>query len=469
MNPPTSTTDTPTPAPSRRDFIKTTAKTTAGLSVLSGITLPHVWAAEDNTIRVALVGCGGRGTGAASNSMGVKQPTKLVAMADVLENRLESSFQSLSTKHPDRFSVSADAKFIGFDAYKHAMEMLRPGIDVVVMATPPAFRWVQFTHAIEKGVNVFMEKPICVDGPTGKRMLSLGEEAKKKNMKVGVGLMCRHCERRGELYDRIQQGEIGDIILARAYRMQGPVGTCFTPPRDAKTDPNELIWQIKNFHSFLWASGGSYSDFFIHNIDEACWMKNDFPVEAKASCGRSDRGVNIDQNMDTYSIEYTWKDGSKFYFDGRNQVGVHNEFATYVHGSKGMAVVSTAGHFPSKAMIFKGQSKDSSNLVWRAKQPEANPYDLEWQHLVEAIINNKPYNEVERGAKASLVTAMGRMAAHTGQIVIYDEFVNNPHEFAPGADKLTLDGPAPVKANSQGKYPIPQPGIIKDREYGETA
>lgn len=463
----------PTTAPtaSRRDFIKSAAKTTAGLSVLSGVSIPHVWAAEDNTVRVALVGCGGRGTGAANNSMGVKAPTKLVAMADVMENRLESSFQSLSTKHPDRFSVSVDSKFIGFDAYKHAIDSLQPGRDVVVMATPPAFRWVQFKYAIEKGVNVFMEKPICVDGPTGKRMLALGEEAKKKNMKVGVGLMCRHCERRGELYERIQQGEIGDIILARAYRMQGPVGTCFTPPRDPAKDPSELLWQIKNFHSFLWASGGSYSDFFIHNIDEACWMKNDWPVEAKASCGRSNRGENVDQNMDTYSIEYTWKDGTKFCFDGRNQIGVHNEFATYVHGTKSMAVVSTAGHFPSKAMILKGQSNspetlaDRSNILWRAKQPEKDPYALEWEHLIDAILNNKPYNEVERGAKASLVTAMGRMAAHTGQVITYDQFVNNPHELAPDADKLTLDGPPPLKADAEGKYPVPQPGIVKDREY----
>lgn len=455
---------TPAPATSRRDFLKSTGKTVAGLSALSGIHIPYVHAQGDDTINVALVGCGGRGTGASSNAMGVKQRTRLVAMADVQENRLEASFQGLSNKHPDRFSVSADAKFIGFDAYKQAIDMLKPG-DVVVLATPPAFRWVQFKYAIEKGVNVFMEKPICVDAPSGKRMLELGKQADAKGLKVGVGLMCRHCRVRGELFDRIQQGEIGEILLGRAYRLQGPVGTCFTQPRNPETDPSELIYQIKNFHSFLWASGGAFSDFNIHNIDEICWMKNDFPIEAKATGGRTDRGDYVDQNFDHYSVEYTFRDGSKFWLEGRNAMKTHNEFASYVHGTKGMAVVSTAGHFPSKAMTFKGQNKDPKNLIWRGKQPEPNPYDLEWQDLIDAIVNGKPYSEVERGAMASLVTVMGRMSAHNGQVVTFDQLMAHDHEFAPDVDKLTLDGPAPLKADASGKYPVPYPGRHGMYEY----
>jgi predicted dehydrogenase len=455
---------TPASDTSRRDFLKTTGKTVAGLSALSGIHIPFVHAQGDDTINVALVGCGGRGTGASSNAMGVKQRTRLIAMADVQENRLEASFQGLSNKHPDRFSVSADAKFIGFDAYKQAIDMLKPG-DVVVLTTPVAFRWVHFKYAIEKGVHIFMEKPICTDGPTARRLLALNEEAKKKNLKVGVGLMCRHCRVRGELFDRIQQGEIGDIILGRAYRLQGPVGTCFTQPRDPKADPSELIYQIKNFHSFLWASGGAFSDFNIHNIDEICWMKNDFPIEAKATGGRTDRGDFVDQNFDHYSVEYTFRDGTKFWLEGRNAMKTHNEFASYVHGTKGMAVVSTAGHFPSKAMTFKGQNKDPKNLIWRGKQPEPNPYDLEWQDLIDAIVNGKPYSEVERGAMASLVTVMGRMSAHNGQAVTFDQLMAHDHEFAPDVDKLTLDGPAPLKADANGKYPIPYPGRHGMYEY----
>ena len=451
----------------RRDFLKTSTKTVAGISVLSGITLPYVHAAVDDTIRMSLIGCGGRGGGAASNALSVNgAPTRLVAMADVQSNRLQATHDALASKHPDKMSVSEDAKFIGFDAYKKAIDVLKPG-DVAMFATPPVFRWAHYKYAIERGINIFMEKPLSVDGPTSKRMLELNEEAKKKGLRVAVGLMCRHCKVRKELYNRVQDGEIGDIILARAYRMQAPVASCFSKRRPPETP--ELIWQIQRFHSFLWASGGAYSDFFIHNIDEACWMKNDWPVEAQASGGRTDRGEFVDQNFDHYSVEYTWKDGSKFFFEGRNINGCRNEFSTTIHGSKGSAIVSSAGHLPARSAIFKGQSRKPEERTWSAPQPEPNPYQLEWDDFLSAIRNNEDYNEMERGVKASLVTCMGRMAAHTGQIITYDHMLNCPHEFAPDADKLTLDGPAPIRENAEGRYPVPIPGKLRDREYGEVA
>lgn len=451
---------------SRRDFLKTATKATAGLSVLSGISIPYVHAAGSDEIRAALIGCGGRGTGAASNAMTVKQRMpRLVAMADVSRDQLDRSFDSLSKKHPDRMSVSEDAKFIGFDAYKNAIDSLRKG-DVAIFTTPVAFRWVHYKYAIEKGVNVFMEKPICTDGPTARRLLALNEEAKKKNLKVGVGLMCRHCRVRGELFNRIQDGEIGDLLLMRAYRMQGIIASVFTPRRDPKAHPNELLWQLKNFHSFLWASGGGFSDFNIHNIDEACWMKNDWPVEVQASGGRSDRGDNIDQNFDHYSCEYTFKDGAKLYLEGRTALNVHTQFATQVHGTKGCAIVSTAGHFPSKAMSFKGQDfTNRANLLWRGKQPEPSPYDLEWEDLVKAISDDTEYNEVERGIKSSVTTAMGRWAAHTGQRITYEDYINSPFEFSPDVDKLTLESAPPLVADKDGNYPFPKAGQFKDREY----
>lgn len=473
----------------RRDFIKAGASA----SVLAGISIPYVHAAESNTISAVLIGCGGRGSGAADNALKTKTkaPIKLVGMADVQENRLKASFDNLTAKHPDAMSVSEDAKFIGFDGYKKAMDMLKPG-DVAICATPPAFRWVHFKYAIERGIHIFMEKPVTIDGPTSKRMLALNEEAKKKGIKVAIGLMCRHCRRRQELFNRIQDGELGEIILGRGYRMSGPIGTCFTEPRDPKTSPNELIWQIQHFHSFLWASGGAFSDFLIHNVDELCWMKNDWPVAAQAISGRSNRGTCIDQNMDSYSVEYTFKDGTKAYMEGRNVAGCRMDHSTTVHGTKGMAVVSAAGHMPSKAMIVKGhvpvrvgESRPTKikgpdgkmiagpvqkpvippSVAWYAEQPEPNPYDLEWEDFIDAIRNNKPYNELERGVQASLVTSMGRMAGHTGQIITYDQMLNCSHEFAPNADKLTMDGPPPIVADANGKYPIPQPGIIKETEY----
>src|SRR5438552_13315014 len=182
----------------------------AAASVLAGVAIPHVHAAESHEIKVALVGCGGRGTGAADNALSVKNgPIKLVAMADVFPEKLSDSFNNLAKKHGPTVDVPEDRKFIGFDAYKKAMDCLGPG-DVAIFATPPAFRWVHFTYAIEKGLNVFMEKPVAVDGPSSRKMFKLAEEAKKKNLKVGVGLMCRHCVARGELLHRIKSGKIAD-------------------------------------------------------------------------------------------------------------------------------------------------------------------------------------------------------------------------------------------------------------------
>jgi predicted dehydrogenase len=453
----------PKPSTSRRDFLKTTGQVVTA-SALAGVAVPSVHAGENNTIQVALVGCGGRGTGAAANALATKSgPIKLVAMADVFQDRLDTSYDTLKKSHCDQNEVCKHQKFIGFDAYQKAMDCLNPG-DVVIMATPPAFRWVQFGYAIKKGLNVFMEKPITVDGPTTRKMLALGEEAGKKGLKVGVGLMCRHCEARQELFKRIQDGAIGDIVMLRAYRQTGPVGTALTEPRPDGV--NELEYQIRKFHGFLWASGGCYSDFLIHNIDESCWMKNEWPVEAKGSGGREYRENYIDQNFDTYSIEYTFGDGAKFFLEGRNIPGCTQEFASYAHGTKGSAIISTSAHSPAKCRIYKGQKFKRSDLVWSFPQPEKNPYQLEWDSLVEAIRKNEPYNEVKRGAEASLVTSMGRMAAHTGQVVTYDEMLSCPHEFAPEVGKLTMDGPAPLKIDpSLGHYPYPQPGLVRDREY----
>jgi len=450
----------------RRELLKTTGQV-AAVGALSRLVLPRAYAAENNTIQMALVGCGGRGTGAIKNALSrQKGPTKLVAMADVFPDRLEASFNALQNEFGEQVDVSESRKFLGFEAYKAAIDCLNPG-DVVAMATPPAFRWVQFKYAIEKGVNVFMEKPITVDGPSTRKMLALADEADAKGIKVAVGLMCRHCKGRQELFDRIQSGQIGDIVLLRAYRQHGPVGSAFSERKP--DDMNELEYQIRRFHSFLWASGGCYSDFYIHNIDESCWMKNAWPVEAKASGGRNYRGDYVDQNFDTYSVEYTFADGAKLYLEGRTMIGAVSQFASFVHGTKGSGVISEEGHSPAHCRTYTGQKFEKEHLTWAFPQPEPNPYELEWEHLFEAIRENKPYNEARRGAEASLVTSMGRMAAHTGQVVTYDEMLNCEHEFAPDVDKLVLGGPAPLQADADGKYPIPLPGIVKKREYDVLA
>ena len=454
---------------SRREFLKDTGRLAAATAVAAGIA-PRMYAGENNTIQIALVGCGGRGSGAAENAVKVKRgPVKLVAMADVFENRLASSYRNLQEKYANQMDVPKDRRFVGFDAYKKAMDCLKPG-DIAIFATPPAFRWVHFTYAIQKGLNVFMEKPVTVDGPTSKRMLKLAEDASAKNLKVGVGLMSRHSRALQELAKRVQDGEIGEVILQRGYRMHGPIGFFSSLPVPA--GENELLYQIKRFHSFIWASGGNYSDFYIHIIDHLGWLKGSWPVKAQALGGRhyrqSPEGVTyVDQNLDTYAVEYTYADGTKFNFDGRCIDGCADFYASYLHGSKGIAVGSKSGDCGQPSSIHKGQDPTRATMLWESRVPrdQQDPYQNEWNDLVDAVRDNKPYNEAKRGVEASLVTSMGRMAAHTGQEITFEQMLNCEHEMAPGLDQLTANSPAPLQAGPNGRYPVPQPGISKNREY----
>lgn len=440
----------------RRRFLQS-----AGLAAALGTAAMPVHAAEDHTIRLALIGCGGRGTGAAVNALSVKNgPIKLVAMADVFDDKLNRSFGNITRRFPNQVDVPDDRKFLGFDAYRRAIDCLRPG-DVALFATPPAFRWVHFQYAIEKGVHVFMEKPVTVDGPTTKKMLELADLSEKKNLKVGVGLMVRHCRGRQELLERVQGGEIGDIVSMRAYRMGGRSATCGLKPNSM----TELMHQIRQFHSFLWASGGVFSDYYIHQIDECSWIKGDWPVSAHAVGGRHYRDTGVDQNFDSYSVEYAFPDGTRLHFDGRNMGGCHNEFASYAIGAKGTGVISTFMHTPGKVRTYKGHTMKKEDQLWAYPQPEQNPYQLEWDDLIAAIRNDEPYNEVRRGAIASLVTSMGRMAAHSGGIVTYEEALNCEQEFAPDVAHFTDASPAPITPNEKGMYPYPQPGLYGLREY----
>ena len=435
-------------ASARREFLKDTGKL-AATTALAGVVLPHVHAAENNTIQVALVGCGGRGTGAAANAMAVTSATlKLVAMADVFEQRLQTSHKSVIARQSANVDVPQDRQFVGFDAYRKAMDCLKPG-DIVILATPPAFRWVHFTYAIQKGLNVFMEKPVTVDGPTSLKMFKLGEEATAKNLKVAVGLMSRHNRAMQQLADRLHGGEIGDIVFMRGYRMHGPIGSMQSLRRPA--DIPEVAYQIQRFHSFLWASGGCFSDFNIHMIDHCCWMKNAWPVQAQGVGGRHYRGDYIDQNFDSYCVEYTFPDETKFFMEGRCIAGCANIYNSFAHGTKGTAIMARSGDSGGPSATFKGLGASRENMLWESKlsRDEANPYQNEWDDLVDAIRNNRPYNEVKRGVEASLVTSMGRMAAHTGQVVTYDQMLNCPHEFARQRRQTRHGRPCTVDARCQ--------------------
>lgn len=468
------------PQSTRRDFLTDTTGLAAA-SILATQGFAHmangavggvggVHRSVADTIQVALVGCGSRGGGAANNALSVPRgPMKLVAMADCFQDRLKSCYDAIIESHKDTIDVPEERRFAGFDGYKKAMDCLKPG-DIVILATPPAFRWVHFKYAIEKGLNVFMEKPLSVDGPTGKRMLELAQQAEKKGLKVAVGLMGRHSRPMQELVKRVRDGEIGEIISQHGYRMQGEIATFRSNPKPAGV--SDLEHQLRRFHGFLWASGGGFNDFFIHIIDGLCWMKGALPVKAIGLGGRHYRtrkdGVPyVDQNFDAYGIEYVYADGTKLMFDGRNIDGCQEIFSSHMLGTKGAAIVSANSDCGAPSTIFRKRDMSSDSIAWTSKTPndQKNPYQNEWDDFVAAIRDGKPYNEATYGIETTLVCTMGRMAAHTGREVSYNDILACKHEFAPNVGELTLTSASPLPSDAEGKYPVPQPGILTDREY----
>ena len=362
--------------PSRRQVLKATGGLAAS-ALMPSFGFSKVHPGGSDMIQVALVGCGGRGGGAAVNAISTKSgPIKLVAMADVFQDRLTQTHDNLVKDFASKMDVPKERQFIGFDAYKHAMDALRQG-DVVILTTPPAFRWVHFTYAISKKLNVFMEKPVTVDGPTSRKMLKLGEEAGAANLKVGVGLMSRHARNIQELHERVQNGEVGDIVLMRGYRMQG-VGADSSLEAKPANIP-DVEYQIRHFHAFLWASGGLFNDFFIHHIDHLCWMKNALAGERPRPVGGKHFKTNpqgvpyVDQNFDSYSVEYTFADGAKMFFDGRCMDNVEGIYSSYVHGSKGMAIAARAYDCNGPSAIFNSQNPDGKAVVDLHRQQQSLP------------------------------------------------------------------------------------------------
>ena len=278
---------------SRREFLKWSGKLAAG-SALAGVVIPHVHAAEDNTIRLALIGCGGRGSGAVGNAFEVANgPVKLAVMADLFQDRLDSAYKTLSKTYGDKVDVPKDRRFVGFDAYRKAIDCLRPG-DVAMLTGYSAFRPMQLEYAVEKGVNAFMEKSFAPDPPGLRRLIKAGEAAEKKNLKIAAGLQCRHSVNRQELIKRIRDGAMGQIQLIRAYRMQ-PCAPLPKRPANMK----ELHWQIRNFTHFFWVSGALFAEMNIHQIDEICWIKDAYPVTAHGVGGRAANSTDCGQNLDS--------------------------------------------------------------------------------------------------------------------------------------------------------------------------
>jgi predicted dehydrogenase len=436
--------------PSRRQFLAHSAGVVAG-SVLAGIALPRIYAAEDNTIRLALVGCGGRGSGAVGDALSSSTgPTNLVAMADVFEDRLTGSYKALSERFGQRIDVPPDRRFIGFDAYRKAIDCLRPG-DVMIQATHSAFRATHIEYAIEKGVNVFMEKSFAPDPGGTRRILRLGEAAQKKSLKIACGLMCRHSSARQALIQKIRDGALGNIQLIRAYRMDPSARM-----EPFKGGENELLWQIRRPYFFMWVSSGWFIEMMIHQVDECCWIKDAWPVSAHGLGGREPNSADCSQNLHTYSIEYTFADGARALVNSRAMSQCYNDFATFVHGTKCAAQFSGNVHAPT-VQIYKDQRTDKDDIVWQPEKEKVSPYQVEWDVLLDAIRKDRPHNEVKRAAFANLASIMGRAAVHSGKIITWDEITSSDFKFCPNVDGLTKDSPPPVQADVQGRYPVPVP------------
>jgi len=430
---------------SRRDVLKLGGAVAAG-SVLAVAGVPCVHAAEDNTIRLALVGCGGRGRGAVGDAFSVATgPIRLHAMADLTEERVQSGHEVLEKHFGDRIDVPADRRFAGFDAYRHAIDCLRPG-DVAMLTAYAYCRPVQIEYAVKKGVNVFLEKTFAPDPSGCRRILAAGEEAKKRNLKIAMGLQCRHSVARQALIEKIRAGELGDIPLVRATRACG--GNFLAKP---PADVDHVAWQIGHRMHFLWCTSGVLLEMLIHQIDECCWIKDGWPVSAIGKGTMANRPDNCSQNLNDYSIEYTFADG------GKAVVESVSPFATFIHGSKRAAQFSGNVH-AATVHIYKGKEIDKDQIDWAAEREPRSPWQAEWKDFLEAIREDRPYNEAERAIKANLAAIMGRAAAHMGRTITWQEMLDSNFAFSPIVDQLKFGGPAPVQPDAQGNYPIPIPG-----------
>jgi predicted dehydrogenase len=436
---------------SRRDFLARGGAATA-TTAFAGISLPWVHAGEDNTIRLALIGCGGRGSGAVADACDSRfGPVKLWVMADLFADRLEKSLQVLTDKYASQVDVPPERRFVGFDAYRHAIDLLRPG-DVAMLTGYSGFRPGQLEYTVEKGVNVFMEKSFAPDAPGLRRVIRAGEAAEKKSLKIAAGLQCRHSPNRQELIKRIRAGELGEIQLIRAYRIQPVGGLSRRPPRE-----KELFWQIRNFTGFLWVSGGLFAEMNIHQIDELCWVKDSLPVCAQGIGGRAVNSTDCSQNLDSLTIEWTFGDGTKALDVVSWLSKCREEFATYIHGTKCAAQFSGPHHLGT-VHTYKDQRCEPGNIAWRAPREEHTPWQEEWNSFLRDIRENRPHNEAKRAALSNLADLMGRAAVHMGRVITWEEMMASNFQFCAQIDQLTAESPPPLQADAQGRYPVPVPG-----------
>lgn len=435
---------------SRRKFLKSSGIALAGTAIFGEIAA-RSYAGHDSTIKVALVGCGFRGTGAATQVLSTKGPVKLWAMADLFQDRLEASYGHLvhgieadydregSAGFAARIDVPPERRFVGFDAYQKAIDS---GVDMVLLTTNQHFRPAHFAYAVQRGKHVFMEKPLGVDVPGIQQLLAANEEAKEKNLKVGVGLNMRHIRHVQEAVRRVKEGAIGPAGLMCCYFN-------FSSLRETLPRPDsmsEMVYQLRNPYHFQWLSGDYICDAVVHYFDLALWLHGSPPVTAQGQGGRqaylpSARGDTFDHTI----VEYTFADRTKLFAQTRQMPGCWIQSTLQAYGPKGCADV------------FRGRIDGQS--PWHARGVEPNSYQVEHDLLMEAIRGDKPYNDVDRAATATLVAIMGRMASYSGQEITWQQVLDTKTRLGP--QTYAFDAAPPVMPDKTGRYPVPMPGVTK--------
>ena len=428
---------------SRRNFVKETSLITGGILLAPSILSSTPSFKNEKVLKLAVVGCGGRGTGAVSQALTADENVKLVAMSDAFQDRLESSLESLSKMFDDsRLAVKPINKFVGFGSYKKAIDEA----DVVILATPPGFRPQHFEYAISQGKHVFMEKPVATDVAGIKKVLAAAEQAKAKKLNVVVGLQ-RHYQRNyQEIYKRIQEGQIGKIVSGQVYWNSSGVWV-----RPRQQDWTEMEYQMRNWYYFNWLCGDHILEQHIHNIDVANWFIGEYPIKAQGMGGREVRkGQDHGQIFDHHFVEFEYPGGAVIASQCRHQKGCMNHVAESFQGTLGTS------HTQGNSGILTSYAGD--NLYDHDGDEDKNPYQVEHNKLFASIRSGGYINNTEYGAKSTMSAILGRMATYTGKTVTWEDAMNSDHKLVPDEDGLNWDTIPPVIPDMDGIYPVPIPG-----------
>lgn len=429
----------------RREFVKQTTLLAGGLLAMPILSKANFFSGSSDVIKIALIGCGGRGTGAATQALSTKENVQLIAMADAFPDRLNDSYSNIKEALGDkasRVNVPEGNKFIGFDAYKQAIALA----DVVILATPPGFRPIHFEEAIRQGKHVFMEKPVATDPAGIKKVLEAAAVAKTKKLNVVVGLQRRYQNSYRELYKRYQDGIIGDMLSAQVWWNQGAL---WVKPR--KPEYTEMEYQMRNWYYFNWLCGDHIVEQHIHNIDVGNWFMGATPVTAGGMGGRAVRtGKEYGEIYDHHYVEYRYANGVVMNSQCRHWKDAPSKVDEEIVGTKGRI-------FCDKAQIVDHKGKV---LYQYDKKKENNPYQTEHDELFAAIAKGEyKFADAERGAQTTLTAIIGRLATYSGQVIDWNVALNSGLDLHPKT--YSFDAQPPILPDASGNYAYAKPGITK--------